>query len=70
MAKKSNRPPKALIGGVWHELVLFLVKDTDGENVPCNCRMVTNEETVKIAEGMEFMTAYVPRVMLHNREKK
>ena len=43
--------------------VLFRVVTKDEDGLPRELVMVRDDETVKLEEGMEFMTAYIPKVM-------
>lgn len=48
-----------------HALFRVLSKHEDG--TPKECVRIRDDETVEVEEGMEFMTAYLPKVMLQPR---
>jgi hypothetical protein len=57
-------PPQARIE---HRLVVFKILSRDENNIPRECVMLKDNETVNIQEGDEFMTAYVQRQMTEPR---
>lgn len=69
MAKKpTDGCPEIIFVGrkakVPYKLIIFVVEDKDEQGVPRKLRIVLDHEKVKVEEGMEFMTGYVPQHML------
>lgn len=67
MAKKEHMPDVVFIGPArrrqCYKLVVFIVKERDRDGIPRKLEMLLDNESVNIKEGMDFMTAYVPKQM-------
>lgn len=49
-------PPKHRIE---HKLTVFIIEEKDADGIPTRLRMLRDDESVDVQEGMEFMTGYV-----------
>jgi hypothetical protein len=58
------------IRGKLHRLTVFRVIERDEFGRPTTCELIPDEKSVKIENGMEFFTAWVPAVMLTDRRSK
>lgn len=66
MAKKNPRPDVLKSGDYWYQLVVFRVVTKDERGRPEECVLIPDDRVVELAHngGDEFMTAYVPKVMM------
>jgi hypothetical protein len=53
--------------GEAYQLVLLLVDSRRSDGTPLQCRIIRDEDTIKLSENPQdnvFMTAYVPKKMM------
>lgn len=68
MAKRS-KPQIVKAGDEWYQLVVLLIHSKDARGRPKLATFIHDEETVDLAGGEEFITAFVPKKMLEKEQK-
>lgn len=63
---RGKKPMHCTIGGIKHTLVVFEVQTKFPNGTPRQCARIPDMATVRVdtPEPKEFMTAYIPAVML------
>lgn len=71
MAKKPKRPSRLVVNGIPHALVVFEVTGRFPNGTPRYCTRIPEEGTVRVdtPTPKEFITAYVPQVVLQHRRQ-
>jgi hypothetical protein len=66
----SKAPYRKYIGNEHYTLTVFKVTKKFPNGTPRVCERVPEEGTVHLEGGEEFMTAYIPDVMLKPKERQ
>lgn len=62
---KPHKPPELLrVGGKMFKLCVFMIHTKNADGSPGLCKLIPDDQVVHLAGGEEFMTTYVPLVML------
>lgn len=67
--KKPKKPMRLVVDGVPHRLVVFEVTGKFPNGTPRHCTRIAEEGIVRVdtPEPKQFITAYVPEVVLRGR---
>lgn len=68
MAKKKT-PGGISVAGEDYQVVVLLINTKDPDGRPKLTTFIHDDNTISLAGGEEFITAYVPRHMLRKRRK-
>lgn len=55
------------IKGKTYRLALFLVTSRKADGTPNECRRIADDEKVRVVDGLEFFTAFVPDEVLSKK---
>jgi hypothetical protein len=56
--RASGKPTKVVIDGVDYPVRLLLITGRDEFGRPRECRMIHNDETVEMKDGLAFITVF------------
>lgn len=62
-----KKPTKVRVGTEMYRVVVLKVEGRAPDGRPRECRFVYDEESVHVADGDEFITAFVPSATIAKR---
>jgi len=72
---KGQMPDLIFVGPVGegkqklrYKQVVFQILQKNPNGTPLTCRLIQDKQTVHLEGGEEFMTAYIPQIMLEKKK--
>jgi hypothetical protein len=67
--KRSNKTPNIInVNNELYYATVFLIHTKHQDGTPALCKLMKDDSTIDLEGGGEFMIAYVPGVMLKDKE--